>query len=140
MDKIRACIPLPFSISNRNLLEETKAISVPERIRKKSDDISSFIISPIYVGTSFSAPGRIGRLHPHRKNSCIIEYLIFCHLLVGFESISCQNLVRLFDTQELVEYSFPSPVRYISWVSNLSNRADRMCALLPRRPITSFGS
>ena len=109
MDKIRACIPLPFSISNRNLLEETKAISIPEKNAEKIIDISSFIISPIYkLVHLFLVLGRIGRCCIfYCKNSCIIEYLIFCHLLVGFESISCQNLVRLFDTYELVGiYSF----------------------------------
>lgn len=40
-------MPLSFSISKRNLLEETKAISIPEKNAENAIDISSSIISPI---------------------------------------------------------------------------------------------
>ena len=36
------------------------------------------------------------------KDTCIVEDLIFGHLLVRFESVSRQDFIRLFDSDELV--------------------------------------
>lgn len=100
------------SISKRNLLDETKAISMPEKKAEKAIVIRICIIIPIIVSELAYriSSGAICNSFCtvcwccifYSENTCVIINLIFCHLLVGFKSITGNDFVFLFNADKFV--------------------------------------
>lgn len=129
------------SISKRNLLDETKAISMPEKKAEKAIVIRICIIIPIIVSELAYriSSGAICNSFCtvcwccifYSENTCVIINLIFCHLLVGFKSITGNDFVFLFNADKFVRIDpFLFSSQKSRSVSNLSPLWLRICTLL----------
>ena len=124
MDRMREMmLRSSLFISKRSLLEDTKAISIPEKNAEKaivikicmmmlpidllfSDRLDSSDRYAVLADTVLRCVVGCSGLVFYGEDSCRVADDIVRQFLVGFESVTGDGLVFLFDTDELVRIDF----------------------------------